>query len=316
MEEVLAVNEENGGEIYYLHDVLSTDLACCLLGLYYVPAAGAEWLMTAPSFDSIVIHGDTDLTIQAVNNAPTNNYINSIQLNGSAYPSFVISGQTLVAGNQTITITLTNSPVRIGNLYLSSADGDLTSCTGDNSSYLAFDIDPMAASCSAQVYSTSEPSSLTLSGVTFPSWTYDPNTKLATLTGMTKGSYRVSGSGVFARDADTIITLTEHEEEGCYAVEMTLRNLPPQPAFVVEWDFPVMVERRDLDPADLKRTDDVQEDDLEPLVELLDEKPLTTGEWQAAAERDGYSRATFYRMKQKLVAAKRVTTDQMSIFWT
>jgi hypothetical protein len=38
---------------------------------------------------------------------------------------------------------------------------------------------------------------------------------------------RMSGSGVFARDADTILTLTEHEVEGCFAVEMNLRNLPP-----------------------------------------------------------------------------------------
>jgi hypothetical protein len=133
-----------------------------------------------------------------------------------------------------------------------------------------------------------------------------------------KAMDRLSGSGVFARDADTIITFTEHEEEGCYVVEITLRNLPPQPPFVVQWDVPVMVERRDLDPADLKRggDEDLQEDDLEPLVELLEEKPLTTGEWQAAAERDGYSRATFYRMKQKLVAARRVTMDQTPTFWT
>ena len=131
---------------------------------------------------------------------------------------------------------------------------------------------------------------------------------------------RLSGSGVFARDADTIITFTEHQEERCYAVEMTLRNLPPQPPFVVQWCYPVMVERPDLDPKDLKgeraEDGDERDDDLELLVDLLDEKPLTTGQWQAAAERDGCSRATFYRMKQKLVAAKRVTMDQTSAFWT
>jgi hypothetical protein len=128
---------------------------------------------------------------------------------------------------------------------------------------------------------------------------------------------RLSGSGMFARDADTIITFTQHEEENCFAVEMTLRNLPPQPPFVVQWCYPVMVERRDLDPADLKRGEDADErdDDLELLVDLLDEKPLTTGQWQAAADGEGYSRATFYRMKQKLVAARRVTMDQTSTFW-
>ena len=63
---------------------------------------------------------------------------------------------------------------------------------------------------------------------------------------------RMSGSGVFARDADTIITLTEHVEDGCYVLETTLRNFPPQPPFVIQWEFPIFVERPDLDPADLK----------------------------------------------------------------
>jgi len=70
-----------------------------------------------------------------------------------------------------------------------------------------------------------------------------------------KAMDRMSGSGVFARDADSIITLTEHAEENCYSVEMTLRNLPPQAPFVVQWKFPLMVVREDLDPADLKGVD-------------------------------------------------------------
>lgn len=126
---------------------------------------------------------------------------------------------------------------------------------------------------------------------------------------------RISGSGVFARDADTIITLTEHKEEGCYAVEMTLRNLPPQPAFVVEWDFPLMVERPDLDPDDLKREEGEDDDDLEPLLELLDPKPLTTGEWQEAAEGEGYSRPTFFRKRVRLEAAGRVEFDRHQRTW-
>jgi hypothetical protein len=126
---------------------------------------------------------------------------------------------------------------------------------------------------------------------------------------------RMSGSGVFARDADTIITLTEHEEEGCYAMEMTLRNLPPQPAIVVEWDFPVMVERPDLNPADLKRETGREGDDLEPLLDLLDEKPLTTAEWQEAAAEVGYSRATFFRKKQELEDGKRLDFDRKQKTW-
>ena len=51
-------------------------------------------------------------------------------------------------------------------------------------------------------------------------------------------------------------------------------------------------------------------------MDLLDGEPLTTGEWQAAAEAEGYSRATFFRIKGKLVAAKRVTMDHKSETWT
>jgi hypothetical protein len=122
---------------------------------------------------------------------------------------------------------------------------------------------------------------------------------------------RMSGSGVFARDADTIITMTEHQEEGCYAVEMTLRNLPPQDSFVVKWDYPVMVSREDLNPADLKENErDQSLNDLEPLLKLLDEKALTVGDWEKAAKNEGYSRATFYRMKKKLELEKRVQFNQ------
>jgi hypothetical protein len=120
---------------------------------------------------------------------------------------------------------------------------------------------------------------------------------------------RMSGSGVFARDADTIITLTEHEEKGCYSVEMTLRNLAPQAPFVVEWKFPVMVERPDLSPEDFKSDEQTEDDDYEPLVSLLDESPLTTGEWLEAATEIGYSRATFFRDKDYLVKQKRVGTN-------
>jgi hypothetical protein len=64
---------------------------------------------------------------------------------------------------------------------------------------------------------------------------------------------RISGSGVFARDPDTIIGLTAHEEENCYTVHSALRNFPGKEPFVIEWDFPLFSEREDLDAGKLKR---------------------------------------------------------------
>src|SRR4029077_12679540 len=62
---------------------------------------------------------------------------------------------------------------------------------------------------------------------------------------------RISGSGVFARDPDTIISFTTHEEAGCFVVEPILRNLPPIDPFVVRWQFPLMQRDESLDPTKL-----------------------------------------------------------------
>jgi hypothetical protein len=63
---------------------------------------------------------------------------------------------------------------------------------------------------------------------------------------------RASGSGVFARDPDTIIVLTKHEEADAFAVDLVLRNFPPMPSFVVRREHPLMVRAEDLNPDDLK----------------------------------------------------------------
>jgi hypothetical protein len=127
---------------------------------------------------------------------------------------------------------------------------------------------------------------------------------------------RLSGSGVFARDADTIITMTEHEEPNCYTVEMILRNLEQQPAFVVEWDYPVMVEREDLDPEDVKLDEDAESDTDEGLLALLTDKPLSSGEWLAQGLGLGLSRATFYRIKRELKNNGYVQFDGESKTWS
>ena len=125
---------------------------------------------------------------------------------------------------------------------------------------------------------------------------------------------RMSGSGVFARDADSIITLTEHQQKNCYVVEMTLRNLAPQPPFVIEWKYPVMVERPDRSPVDFKTDEATEDDEYEPLVCLLDESPLTTAEWLEAAGEIGYSRASFFRDKNVLVEKNCVRLNEDK-FW-
>jgi hypothetical protein len=64
---------------------------------------------------------------------------------------------------------------------------------------------------------------------------------------------RISGSGVFARDPDSLIFFTAHKEEGCFTVEMVLRNLPPVKKFVARWQHPLFVPDDSLNPDELKQ---------------------------------------------------------------
>jgi hypothetical protein len=64
---------------------------------------------------------------------------------------------------------------------------------------------------------------------------------------------RMSGAGAWARDPDSIMVLTPHEEPDCFTVTSILRNLPQVPEFVVAWDYPLMRVASDLNPDALRR---------------------------------------------------------------
>ncbi|MBV9008829.1 MAG: AAA family ATPase [Verrucomicrobia bacterium] len=107
---------------------------------------------------------------------------------------------------------------------------------------------------------------------------------------------RIGGSGVFARDPDTILTFTRHEHDNAFTVDAVLRNHPPIEPFVVKWEFPVMRLDDSLDPERLKKAAGRrQEYAADDLLDLLDE-PMTSVEWQNAAESElGLSERTFFR---------------------
>ncbi len=108
---------------------------------------------------------------------------------------------------------------------------------------------------------------------------------------------RLSGSGVFARDADSIVLLTDHTEPNCFTIDLILRNLPPQESFVVGWKYPVMVEREDLEAEGDDEKDDARS---RQMLNLLATKPMTTGEWEDSAKSQGIPHASFFRTKAKL----------------
>ena len=170
-------------------------LAACILGLWYTHTSGGTYLITSPSLDSYVIHGLKDLTVQVNKATPTSHHISAIQLDGHNYPCFQLSALTLGACNHILNIDLVDHPVRLGALYLSSSDGEVTVCTGDLSTYLDFTIHPLASFCSGQVYCTVQPTSITVNGKPFTDWIYDSSRHIATLNHITEGSYHVSVSG-------------------------------------------------------------------------------------------------------------------------
>ena len=124
---------------------------------------------------------------------------------------------------------------------------------------------------------------------------------------------RVSGSGVWARDPDSIITATTHEMEGCFSVEMTLRNFPQPKPFVIRWEYPQMRREDMLDPKDLKQQQMGRkpEHDVDDIMPLLTSNGLTTGDWQKAVMAEtGMCRSLFYRLRndaetQGIVAKSR-----------
>ena len=112
-----------GSDVYYTDNAGALVLA--LLDLYSIQAPGAQWVITSPSVTTAVIHGLKDTIIQANNNSPRNAYISSIQVNGATYPSYFISGKSLVAENTTITLGMTSRPSRIGKMYVTGTDGEV-----------------------------------------------------------------------------------------------------------------------------------------------------------------------------------------------
>jgi hypothetical protein len=58
---------------------------------------------------------------------------------------------------------------------------------------------------------------------------------------------RISGSGVMARDPDSILTLSKFKDaDNCYTFEATLRNMASPEPVVIEFDFPIWKLRPDL----------------------------------------------------------------------
>ena len=86
---------------------------------------------------------------------------------------------------------------------------------------------------------------------------------------------RASGSGVFARDPDAILTLTPHEEDFHLVLEATLRNFPTPEKKVIEFAWPNFIHKPDLEPnlrkaGQASESKKINENLAQRLLELLE----------------------------------------------
>jgi hypothetical protein len=92
---------------------------------------------------------------------------------------------------------------------------------------------------------------------------------------------RISGSGVIARDPDSIMTLSKiKDEKNLYTFEATLRNMASPEPRVVEFDFPIWKPRDDIKAGGKSY-------DLTALVDLLPPEGLSSNQWFEAASEQG-----------------------------
>lgn len=128
---------------------------------------------------------------------------------------------------------------------------------------------------------------------------------------------RISGSGVFSRDPDSIIPLTRHEEEDSFVVEPILRNLPPVSPFVVTWNYPLMERNETLDPSKLKQVGGrPKEHSVNDVLDLLDEGALSGKNWEEKAlKKRGISRATFFRLKSEAKSQNLIFFSHINETW-
>jgi hypothetical protein len=124
---------------------------------------------------------------------------------------------------------------------------------------------------------------------------------------------RVSGSGAWARDPDSVLTMTAHEDLDCFTVEATLRNLAPIKPFVVKWDYPLFTRQDEANPDKLKRAKGkgrpVEHEPAEILSQMKDRAWKTGALQKHCAKEEGIPYGSFYRLWKTLRDESKVVEN-------
>ena len=130
---------------------------------------------------------------------------------------------------------------------------------------------------------------------------------------------RISGSGVFARDPDAILTATPHREEGCFTVDCTLRDFAQVAPFGVRWTYPRMTRDATLDPLELlqPKTGRPSAYSVHDVLRHIGTDPQSLKDWQRRCQEDGgISRMTFFRLKREALQRGVVTQTESGLWHT
>ena len=127
---------------------------------------------------------------------------------------------------------------------------------------------------------------------------------------------RMSGAGAWARDPDSILVLTPHEEPDCFTVSPVLRNLPQVDEFVVQWDYPLMRLAPDLNPDALRRPQSKNKvcTDSEFVDQLVGDTPNSRSNIVAAGAKLGISRTSVDRYLGRLTEAGLICCGN-GLYW-
>ena len=122
---------------------------------------------------------------------------------------------------------------------------------------------------------------------------------------------RVSGSGVFARDPDSLIAVTALEEDECFKVEPTLRNFKPMAPFGVRWQYPLIERDNSLNIKKLRTSISKQPlytvRDL--LVCLVDGSKTKKDLKQASITATDMGDSTFNKLLKQMESAEGIRLD-------
>ena len=119
----------------------------------------------------------------------------------------------------------------------------------------------------------------------------------------TKAMDRAAGGGALARWPDVIMTMTEHEDEGCVAAEFSLRNFAPIPPFVLRWDYPVWHLAAGVDASRLKKAGRPARQSADTLIPMIPRDGITRPDLVA---KSGWPRTACYDAVSALIRSGKI----------